>query len=50
MDHQHIHGVHGANLSFSAEAYIQAEGFEPIPCHEAVSLIEKLIKQSCTSI
>jgi len=47
MDHQHIHG---ANLSFSAEVYIQAGGFEPVPCHEAVSLIEKFIKQSCTSI
>ena len=44
MNHQHIHG---ANLSFSAEAYIKAGGFEPIPCHEDVSLIEKFIKQCC---
>ncbi|NAS10180.1 glycosyltransferase [Acinetobacter haemolyticus] len=46
MGHQHIHG---ANLSFSVDAYLQAGGFEPIPCHEDVSLIEKFITQ-CSKI
>lgn len=44
MDHQHIHG---ANLSFSADAYLQAGGFEPVSCHEDVSLIKKFITQCC---
>ena len=44
MDHHHIHG---ANLSFSAAAYMQVGGFEPVPCHEDVSLIQKLIRQCC---
>lgn len=44
MDHQHIHG---ANLSFSVDAYLQAGGFEPIPCHEDVSLIQKFMTQCC---
>jgi len=39
MNHQHIHG---ANLSFSAEVYLLVGGFEPISCHEDVSLIEKI--------
>jgi len=42
MGHQHIHG---ANLSFSVDAYLQAGGFEPIPCHEDVSLIQKFMTQ-----
>lgn len=44
MDHHHIHG---ANLSFSAAAYMQVGGFESIPCHEDVSLIEKLTRHCC---
>ncbi|MFX5298903.1 glycosyltransferase [Acinetobacter baumannii] len=44
MNHHHIHG---ANLSFSAAAYMQVGGFEPVPCHEDVSLIQKLIRQCC---
>lgn len=44
MDHAHIHG---ANLSFSAEVYLLVGGFEPISCHEDVSLIKKLIKHCC---
>ncbi|RZF55862.1 glycosyltransferase [Acinetobacter halotolerans] len=44
MNHQHIHG---ANLSFTVDAYIQAGGFEPTPCHEDVLLIQKFIKQYC---
>ncbi|MFX9325355.1 glycosyltransferase family 2 protein, partial [Acinetobacter baumannii] len=44
MDHHHIHG---ANLSFSAAVYMQVGGFEPVPCHEDVSLINKLIRQCC---
>jgi len=39
MNHQHIHG---ANLSFSAEVYLLVGGFEPISCHEDISLIEKI--------
>lgn len=46
MNHQHIHG---ANLSFSVASYIQAGGFEAIPCHEDVSLIQKFIQQ-CSHI
>lgn len=46
MGHQHIHG---ANLSFSVDAYLQAGGFEPIPCHEDVSLIQKFMTQ-CSKI
>lgn len=44
MDHAHIHG---ANLSFSAEVYLLVGGFEPISCHEDVSLIKKFIKHCC---
>lgn len=39
MNHSHIHG---ANLSFSAAAYIASGGFPPIPCHEDVKLVEKM--------
>lgn len=46
MGHQHIHG---ANLSFSVDAYLQAGGFEPITCHEDVSLIQKFMTQ-CSKI
>lgn len=38
MEHQHIHG---ANLSFSREAYLSVGGFDPITCHEDVKLVEK---------
>ncbi|EKU39426.1 MULTISPECIES: glycosyltransferase [Acinetobacter] len=44
MDHAHIHG---ANLSFSAEVYLLVGGFDPISCHEDVSLIKKFIKHCC---
>jgi len=43
MNHQHIHG---ANLSFSAEVYLEVGGFEPISCHEDISLIEKFKRKS----
>lgn len=39
MNHTHIHG---ANLSFSAAAYITSGGFQPIPCHEDVKLVEQM--------
>lgn len=39
MNHTHIHG---ANLSFSATAYIESGGFPPIPCHEDVKLVEQM--------
>ena len=39
MDHRHIHG---ANLSFSATAYLQAGGFKALSCHEDVNLVEQM--------
>lgn len=39
MGHRHIHG---ANLSFSAEAYLKSGGFEAIACHEDVHLVERM--------
>ena len=41
MGHQHIHG---ANLSFSAQVYIEVGGFEPRSCHEDVAFVQKLIQ------
>lgn len=38
MGHRH---VHGANLSFSAEAYVNVGGFGPLTCHEDVDLVKK---------
>lgn len=38
-DHQHIHG---ANLGFSAAAYLLSGGFPPLACHEDVHLIRQL--------
>lgn len=38
---QHAH-IHGANLCFSIQAYLRAGGFEPVSCHEDVSLVEKM--------
>lgn len=38
MGHGHIHG---ANLSFSSEAYLVVGGFAPLPCHEDVDLIKR---------
>ncbi len=37
--HEHIHG---ANLGLSADAYRRAGGFQPLPCHEDVMLVEAL--------
>lgn len=37
--HRHIHG---ANLGFSARAYRDAGGFEPLACHEDVHLVKRL--------
>lgn len=37
MGHQHIHG---ANLAFSAQAYLNVGGFKPLPCHEDVQLVK----------
>ncbi|NHB58986.1 glycosyltransferase [Acinetobacter shaoyimingii] len=39
MGHHHIHG---ANLSFSAEAYLKVGGFEAIQCHEDIRLVQRL--------
>ena len=38
MGHYHIHG---ANLSFSAEAYLAVGGFPALACHEDVGLVKK---------
>lgn len=43
MGHHHIHG---ANLSFSSDAYLAVGGFAHIPCHEDVDLIGKFKAQS----
>ncbi|GAA5014610.1 glycosyltransferase family A protein [Acinetobacter puyangensis] len=42
MDHRHIHG---ANLSFSATAYLQVGGFEALTCHEDVGLIQRFLDE-----
>lgn len=42
MGHQHIHG---ANLSFSAQAYVAVGGFDAIACHEDVGLVKKFQAQ-----
>lgn len=42
MGHRHIHG---ANLSFSSEAYLAEGGFAPLPCHEDVDLVKKFEDQ-----
>ncbi len=39
MNHRHIHG---ANLSFSAAAYMASGGFPPVACHEDVKLVKKM--------
>lgn len=36
------HHIHGANLGVSAEAYLRAGGFSPLPCHEDVELVAAL--------
>ena len=43
MGHHHIHG---ANLSFSSEAYLAVGGFASIPCHEDVDLVSRFEDQS----
>ena len=43
MGHHHIHG---ANLSFSSEAYLAIGGFASIPCHEDVDLVSRFEAQS----
>ncbi|MGE8559707.1 MAG: glycosyltransferase [Acinetobacter sp.] len=40
MNHSHIHG---ANLSFSSNAYIQSGGFEALCSHEDVNLIQRML-------
>lgn len=45
MGHRHIHG---ANLSFSSEAYLAVGGFDPLPCHEDVDLVKKFETQGYT--
>lgn len=40
--HPHIHG---ANLGVRASAYLQAGGFQPVPCNEDVHLVDALRSQ-----
>lgn len=42
MEHHHIHG---ANLSFSSEAYLAVDGFAHLPCHEDVDLVKRFEDQ-----
>lgn len=42
MGHGHIHG---ANLSFSREAYLKAGGFLGLSCHEDVDLVQRMLAQ-----
>lgn len=42
MGHRHIHG---ANLSFSSEAYLAVGGFAPLACHEDVELVQNFQSQ-----
>ena len=42
MGHRHIHG---ANLSFSSEVYLELGGFAPLPCHEDVDLVNRFESQ-----
>ena len=42
MGHRHIHG---ANLSFSSDAYLTVGGFSPFHCHEDVDLVKKFESQ-----
>lgn len=42
MQHHHIHG---ANLSFSADAYQAVGGFSALPCHEDVDLVRRFEAQ-----
>lgn len=43
MNHRHIHG---ANLSFCADAYLAVGGFDAMPCHEDVALVNKFSEQN----
>ena len=45
MGHRHIHG---ANLSFSSDAYLTVDGFSPFHCHEDVDLVKKFESQGYT--
>ena len=42
MGHRHIHG---ANLSFNSEAYLNVGGFAPLACHEDVDLVNRFKAQ-----
>lgn len=42
MGHPHIHG---ANLSFSSDAYLNVGGFAPLTCHEDVDLVNRFKAQ-----
>ena len=41
QDRMHHRHIHGANLSFSAQAYDSVGGFAKIACHEDVDLVKK---------
>lgn len=45
QDRHHHQHIHGANLNFSAAAYVKAGGFSAQNCHEDVSLVERMRAQ-----
>ena len=42
MEH---HYIYGANLRFSAKAYLEVGGFTALPCHEDVDLVKRFESQ-----
>ncbi len=47
MGHRHIHG---ANLSFSGEAYLAVGGFHHLKCHEDVDLVQRMLAADYTAL
>lgn len=43
--HRH---VHGANMGFSAAAYLRSGGFQPLSCGEDVALIDAIERGGCS--
>ena len=47
QDRMHHRHIHGANLSFSRDAYLQVGGFQGLSCHEDVDLVQRMQAQRC---
>ncbi|WP_122902279.1 glycosyltransferase [Acinetobacter sp. B51(2017)] len=45
QDRMHHRHIHGANLSFSRDAYLQVGGFQGLSCHEDVDLVQRMQSQ-----